>query len=151
MKISRIDLRCRNIQVLALAALLLLGAPFPASGEVLDSILRKEMTQQEVLRELGGPLEKIERETRREELWYYKEIEIEFHEGKLFAWGLRNANGRIVPSTETAGSGDSRKAADDDAEASVMREILGEIMNSESGEGAEGAAKGKPGEAGKGK
>ena len=48
--------------------------------------LNENMAAKDVIRLWGAPIERIERETKREEVWLYGESSVTFRSGKIVAW-----------------------------------------------------------------
>lgn len=50
------------------------------------SPLESGLSQDEVLRRWGAPAEHVERETKRQQIWSYRNAEVTFQDGRVSAW-----------------------------------------------------------------
>lgn len=83
MKFSWRALFANLLQPLTAAAGSVLLLILPVFAEQDPSELSEGMTRNEVLKLWGPPVEKLEYEAKREDLWVYKETEVRFREGKV--------------------------------------------------------------------
>ncbi len=106
------------------------GGPYGNIGR--ESQPRNGMSFHEVLKLYGAPLERKEREARRETVWEYPERQIFFKEGRVVAWAsggqksMSPQEPKVAPTVRAESDDESSRTAPDDE---TIRLILGEIMN----------------------
>lgn len=93
-----------------------------------DYLLKQNMLQQEVLQRLGAPHEKSEFESKREEIWRYGDLEVYFRSGLVTRWRQKSTDSLEVLTAQNVSAGANGEI---DKDSSVMMEILGEIMKSD--------------------
>ena len=88
--------------------------------------LKHGMSFYDVLKSLGTPQEKLEREAQREEVWIYANRKIIFQEGKVVAWsdGTSPKHAPQQPSTALA---DAKVQSDPKQVESLLGEILSDL------------------------
>ncbi|MDC0358012.1 hypothetical protein OAO01_04280 [Oligoflexia bacterium] len=105
--------------------------PSNSMAEVDLSALEQGMHHSAVLKLLGPPTEKQEKETKREEVWKYEAAEVVFHEGKVISWATNNAEldaQLILKTKKVASDSDAHVAQKDSTDQVAVAEILSEIM-----------------------
>ena len=112
--------------VLALV-LLCLAAPGGAAAERLDGEPAAGMTYGEVIKLWGPPLEKREKELKREEEWRYAEARVIFRGGRVASWSSESGLG-AAPAAGVEAPAQSARSKVRDPDASVVQEIMTEIM-----------------------
>jgi len=115
-----------------------LYVPLAALAQVPE--LAEGLSRSDVSKLLGAPIERIEREAKREEEWKYTRSSVTFREGKVTDWSPRVQEPKepIDPESE------EREASDKDSE---LAGILGVILE-EGGEGSDEPAPPAPGRSG---
>ena len=120
--------RCAARFLLVLVVLLLSTSMARAERRLPD--LSEAMVAKDVIRLWGAPPERIERETKREEVWLYGESSVTFRAGKVVAW---NDASRALLATQTvpspgkdAAGTSAVKESDDLPVDALLEDIIGE-------------------------
>lgn len=98
------------------------------------SLLEAGMSVNAVIKELGPPKTKIEKEVKREELWYYSFAELIFRGGSLALWKERKLNTDTAKAQSVSTAQDSinlleAELSEEGSEQQVaIADILSEIM-----------------------
>lgn len=92
-----------------------------------DAMISEGMTFAEVVRLLGAPSEKVERETKRENIWKYSDREVFFQEGRVVSVKLSEAAAAAAVGDPL--DDDLSTYSDQELDENVaVEEILSEIM-----------------------
>lgn len=93
MLLSHNELRRVVRWILTMSVTIAFAFELPALALAPDFGLVKGIEHREVMTLKGEPTEKIEMESRREELWRYPGVDLIFHEGKLRDWKVKGQAG----------------------------------------------------------
>jgi hypothetical protein len=115
-------------------------------------LLRAGVSPEEVAKSWGAPTEKVERETKRESVWYYARSTAYFAEGKLVRWTVQGEQGlEEYPEVEAKPvQAAASNAQQDGLPQENVDDLLSEIMKDvpsepDSGSGAAGMPQALPG------
>ncbi|MCB0338773.1 MAG: hypothetical protein KDD53_04170 [Bdellovibrionales bacterium] len=107
--------------------------------------LRKSMTQYDVLKMWGAPIEKEEFESKRQSAWVYQDTKIIFQEGRVAAWFSRSgeSNESLPPVIEIEKPVATAELDDDsvvgEQDDAAVEEILKDILDEPAGDEDDGA------------
>lgn len=116
-----------NILLIRVTTILFLAQAWTGSAMAWSqkAMLNRQMGYSEVLQLWGAPIEKIEKETKRQDVWRYPDAKVIFNKGRVVAWSYIDDNSATSPVISSQEAESSEPSLVDDSQ---VEDILKDIM-----------------------
>jgi hypothetical protein len=115
-----------NTLIIRITTILLLAQAWTGSAMAWSQkpMLNKQMGYSDVLQLWGAPIEKIEKETKRQDVWRYADAKVIFNKGRVVAWSYNDDNSATSPLNTPEIESAEPSLVDDSQVEDILKDIM---------------------------